>query len=422
MPMLVLYSNNSGDPIPNVSDSVYLVLLDNWDEEIGPWPSEPNMPPNLLTARDATALANIGISELNSVGYLSLQYVRANSPDFTNPIMVEVRATSRDFFEMFEVPMEFGQVWTAESDRTRANVVVISSGLNKSLFGGSDSTGRDLKVGGETYEIVGVLSPWNLTPRVYSIGFNAGVEGVFLPLSQFKRESIKPSRVLATKPIPAEEFDERFLASEVLFAQLWIKLNSNSELREYENFVATYVLEQQTNGRFPGSAVDNRLYSAKEWLEVSPDNKSTKRLYIALAMVGGLFLIVCLSNLISLLLSKFLGNLKSTSVLRALGIARYRIFQLYLTEVAILGLAGGFLSVGISMVVLELMQWLYLSNLPPELKQLLMVSEGARTYMHFDNVLFATTLAVAISSICLVALIPAFKVSNEKIIDHLRTS
>jgi putative ABC transport system permease protein len=79
----------------------------------------------------------------------------------------------------------------------------------------------------------------------------------------------------------------------------------------------------------------------------------------ALAAISLLFLVVSALNLIGLFLGKFLARASNVGVRRALGASRWTIFVQHLVECELMGLAGGFLGVLLSVAGLAILNRVY---------------------------------------------------------------
>jgi len=64
-------------------------------------------------------------------------------------------------------------------------VVVINQELNKKLFGGANSVGRNINLDDHDYRIIGVMAAWNPMPRFYDLTNEnfAKTAQVFLPFN-----------------------------------------------------------------------------------------------------------------------------------------------------------------------------------------------------------------------------------------------
>jgi putative ABC transport system permease protein len=126
----------SDNPIEHKNDVLYHVELDNWNPD-DPY-QEPNEPPEQVTYLDATALHQAGRAFRQTISFKSGRVVQPEGDD-ARPFQEEVRATTADFFAMFDVPFEYGSGWDAAADRTEERVAVISSEMNQRLFGGEEN-------------------------------------------------------------------------------------------------------------------------------------------------------------------------------------------------------------------------------------------------------------------------------------------
>ena len=86
--------------------------------------------------------------------------------------------------------------------------------------------------------------------------------------------------------------------------------------------------------------LNNRLYDVDQWLDRNEVVQKDNRVLIGIAL---LFLGVCLVNVVGLLLAKFLNAAPLTGLRRALGASRRDIVRQHMTEVLLIGLAGGVL-------------------------------------------------------------------------------
>lgn len=423
MPMVTLYHHIGGDPLRGNSDKLYRVLINNWPKDRIFRQNDPDFPTEIMTARDARALTHSKIPSKIALSYSFFNFVGpAGEHAKLRPFYTEVRVTTRDFFDMFRLPLQFGAAWDQRAADATQNVAVINDATNQHLFGGGNNVGKQFKIAGKVYTIVGILAPWSLTPRVYDMTqTSAQPEGVYIPLSDFRRSRFLPDYFRTYEKKRPQTFDASFLNGENLFAQLWVELDSPQQVSAYRDFMASYVADQKSLGRLQGD-VKNRLYSAHDWVNVSPTNRYMKRLYGVFIVVGVCFLLVCLFNLLSLLLTKFMAVTPEACVMRALGASRTLIFLQYTQEVILLGICGGLLSIGVAKAALKGIFWVYIQNLPPELRQVQAVDPTGGVYIRLDSTLLVYTLALAIVASLAAALYPAWRSCRIAPADYLKVN
>ena len=335
-----VYHAMSTNPIAWKNDRLYAVTIDSWDPEKPADDEQPEMPPEQLTYRDAIALHAADIPERSLVMFKSERVLNPQQPGRT-PFYTLVRVTHGDFFPMFETPFLYGSGWDREADTGPEPVIVLSRETNEKAFGGENSVGRTVRLGDNEFRIVGVLDRWEPAPKFYDLnnGSFQEAEDVFIPFMW--GETLQLPAVGNTNCWKSEQIESfgDFLNSECVWVQMWAELPDRDTRERYQAFVDNYVRGQKAGGRLP-RPLNNRLFNVDEWLDFYKVVKKDNRVLIGIAL---LFLAVCLVNIIGLLLAKFLNGAALTGLRRALGASRKDVIRQHLTEVVLVGLAGGVL-------------------------------------------------------------------------------
>ena len=278
----------SANPIPQKSDQLFYVQLDNWE------PNNPFFdngdPPDQLTYRDATYLWQAKKAPRQVIMSGMSAVVEPKDKDAL-PFMVTGRASSADFFPMFDVPFLYGSGWDGAADAKKELVVVINAELNERLFGGRDSTGETLRLAGKDFRISGVMARWDPKPKFYDIttGPFEDVEEVFVPFSLITEQFFDRSgNTNCWKP--TESGFQAFLDSECIWTQLWVELPSSADREAYQSFINAYTAEQHKFGRFARQD-NNKLSDVMTWLEQRQVVSDDASMMMAMALM---FLAVCL--------------------------------------------------------------------------------------------------------------------------------
>ena len=332
----------SDNPIAHKNDVLYHVQLDNWSPD-DPY-DEPNEPPVQVTYLDATALHQAGRAFRQTISFMSDRVVQSDGED-ARPFQEEVRATTADFFAMFDVPFQYGSGWDSTADQTEERVVVLSSDMNQRLYGGENSVGNMLTMNEQLYRVVGVLAEWMPIPKFYDLNNNPyeGAEELFTPFSlAVTGKWYSAGNTSCWKPV--EGGYDAYLASECIWIQMWVELRSASEKDTYMQFLNDYVEEQKTLGRFPRE-LNNRLNTPAQWMLDREVVDDTVSVLLSLAV---LFLVVCLLNTIGLLLAKVMRRTNDISLRRALGASKSALFSQYIIEAGMIGVAGGLAGIGMT--------------------------------------------------------------------------
>ena len=379
MTIVTIYYVMSGNPIPHKSDDLYYVQVDNWSPD-DPY-DEPNEPPNQLTYLDANGLYAAGDDFQQVVSFKSDRVAQPDGED-ERPFEVETRATTHEFFPMFDVPFRYGAGWDASADAAEERVVVIADTLNERLYGGENSVGRMLTLNGESYRIVGVLDYWQPVPKFYDLNNNPyeSPEQLFLPFSvAVAGEHGSSGNTNCWKPVDDGGYPS-FLNSECIWIQMWAELPTSAERERYHQFLDAWVEGQKALGRF-ARPLNNRLSNVEDWMENQEVVEDDVSVLLGLAI---LFLVVCLLNTIGLLLAKVMRRSKDISLRRAVGASKQTLFTQYVIEAGLIGLGGGLLGIALT--------WFGLRGIETLFSEMDFIRNLVR--MDWVMVLFAVTLAV----------------------------
>jgi len=290
----------------------------------------------VLTLRDVAALRAHDGAQLQAAIYqISLSLVPADST--IDALEANGYAVTLDYFQMLDVPFRFGSAWSKAADKEGSNEVVIGNELNQKVFRGANSVGQEIRLDGHTYRISGVLAPWNPLPRFYAYyraAFDRHAPQLFLPFRQALNLRI---------PTAGGSYGESFpiwdMRSEISFVSYWVELPDAAAAAHYRNYLHAYANEQRAAGRFQWPA-NVALRDQEDWLNYQHVVPPEARISFVVAL--GL-LVVCAVNTVGLLLARFMRRSGDIGVRRALGGSRSAILFQYLTEAAVIGLAGGLL-------------------------------------------------------------------------------
>ena len=402
-----IYHAMAANPIEWKSDQLYSVTIDSWSAE-RPYDDEnPENPPQLLTYRDATAIARSDIPKRGIVMYKSGAVLDSGRTG-AKPFLAHLRVTTGDFFAMFDVPFRYGGGWNAAADQGPEPVIVLSDEANQKLFGGENSVGRSVQLGRDEFRVAGVLQPWSPSPSFYDLNNGAfeKAEDGYIP---FRWGQLRELPVWGnTNCWKSESGDsyEDFLNSECIWVESWVELPTTADRDRFQAWLDNYARTQKAAGRLP-RPLNNRLYDVDQWLEFNKVVKRDNRVLIGIAL---LFLGVCLVNVVGLLLAKFLNGAPLTGLRRALGASRRDIVRQHLAEVLLIGVAGGITGLGLGWVALAGVRAIY--------------GEGNDDYLSLtamDPAVVFATLALSMAAGVVAGLYPAWRIGRTAPAVYLKT-
>ena len=376
----------SVDPIPGKSHQLYNVQIEPrrlLGYVAGREPLEQ------MTRADSEALLRAAKADRQAMMTSGSAAVEPQRPGLS-PFNADGRWTSADFFTMFRVPFVAGGPWTAEDDTRATRIAVIGRELADKLFGTTEVVGRTIRVEGNDLRVIGVIDTWHPNPHFYDLiadSYSKG-EQLYVPFSTSRDLKLDRGGSLDCWDDPGE--DPLRVGATCVWLQFWVELSTPAKAAAYKDYLVAYSEEQRRAGRFERPP-NVRLRNVTEWLDfkgVVPDDVRLQT-WIALG-----FLLVCLTNTVGLLLTKFLRRSADIGVRRALGASKRSIFLQLLTEAGTIGLVGGALG-----LVLAWLGLLAVRQQPVEYAQL----------AQLDLEMLAATFALAVVASLLAGILPAWR-------------
>lgn len=353
--MFTVLQNLAGNPLPERSALLFHPQIDPRPAMQG---TQTPAPPDNMTYLDAMNLLKVGDPSLLKVA-MSSNWLPAR-PDRSGAdlAMFTTRATTANFFSMFNVPFIYGGPWSSSSDDEHYPYVVLSRSMNDQLFNGKDSVGETLLIGKNAFKITGVIGDWNPQPHFYDLDGNktatfGDAEQMYMPFSTWLDQpqdyGYGPMQCWGSDHSAG---DRNPKTPNCTWVQFWVQLNSSAQVKYYTETLTAYSAQQHQLGRFE-RAPNIRLLDLMGWLNYRNIVPSVVRmqLWISLSV-----LLVCLLNTAGLLAAKFQRKSGELGLRRALGASRRDVFIQCLVEASSVGLIGGLLSMPLSWLGLQLLR------------------------------------------------------------------
>lgn len=222
-------------------------------------------------------------------------------------------------------------------------------------------------------------------------GAFSGEEGLFVPFQSAINAEQKSTGSTSCFREPGPGY-RGLLESECVWIQFWFELQNRAERPGLDSWLTSYVQDQRRHGRFE-RPVPNQTFDVPEWVQYLDVVPKEQR---AAAWIAVAFLFLCSLNTTGLLIAKFSNRGTEVGVRRAVGATRKRIFFQFLAESSVVGLVGGVLGVGLSLLGL----W----AIRQAASDLSLV-----TYM--DGQMLSLSVLVALCASCAAGVMPAWKLS-----------
>lgn len=390
MTALTIFSALEGEPLPGISNHLYVVTMDA-REQVNKNNPAYDMTDSSLKLRDAEALVNAR----RATGQMALAYT---NPVVANPSGMQLTDVTGlmaygPALQVLGVPLRFGRPWTAQEQASHAPVVVIDSKLAEKLFGTADAVGRSVEMAERRFRVIGVTAPWKPRTQFIDTGPADAIADdvqLFVPVEAALDAGVGP-----------QQSGECGSATNLTFGavdvphcrwlEVWVSLETPTAVSSYQRFLGDYAEAQHHAGRFvyPPHA---KLYDTRAWMalnQVIPDDVTLN------VILAGAFLALCIINVAGLLTARFLRRQADVAIRRALGASWRQVFAQHLVESALLGLMGGVLALPLTLLGIWIVR-----------KQPVDYAPAA----HFSPGVFVGLLVLSLVVGMLVGILPAWRV------------
>jgi len=400
MTMLTLLAMLSADPLPGLSQHLYLGWVDSREapRSGARAPDDSASPPSLWKLADVQAMA-AAHPDVRQVALVTTDLTLSSSDGQRNIRRPAVLALG-PMPSMFGVPLLHGRFWTTQEEQSRARVLVIDRDTSVALFGTDNGVGRELRLGKTVFRVVGIGGHWApqpdflfLHPDSQAWGDSRG-KGAFVPALAAIDAGVVPLNVRDCDRERADGFHVGELDVQgCRWLVLWAELRTPQQVATFDNGLAAYARDRHAAGVFPRSP-QARLSSVRDWLATNRVIPGSVRLNLWLAL--GL-LALCMVNVAGLLAARFVHRSGELGVRRVLGAPRRSIVVQCLAEAGMAGVLGGLLALPLTLFGLWVIR---------------LQARGYTDMARFDPGLFLALLALAAITGLLVGLLPAWRAAR----------
>lgn len=391
MSTLTVLHMMSADPIPQKSDRLFTVTIDNDPvSDAGNAGAAADDGPAMLTWTDVRQMRD-RMPGLRKSGFYHVGLIAYPDKAGVKNTMLTGAAVDADFLPMMDAPFKYGGPWSKADDEQDSHVIVITDRAAQKLYGDVNPVGQTLQLGDNRFQVIGVLKPWVLLPPFFMASsgsrFQDG-EDMFIPLNTAIALQIMVNGSVSCNWDNDPGFDG-MLRSECVWLRFWVETQSAADRSKIEQWLHAYTAEQHAAGRLPRPD-HSKVYNVREWLAFvgTVDDDTVLQTWLAFG-----FLLVCLVNTVGLLLAKFSSRVGDIGVRRALGATRSDIALQYLGEVVVIGAIGSLAGLALALLMLKLMG--SLNHMGPLAKM--------------DPTMLALTVVLSVAAAVLASVLPIWR-------------
>lgn len=290
-----------------------IIYVTKFDASFGRQPTQEERTRPDLTLDDVAALRRelrdvIGVSPIQRT---LAETVRYRDKQSDTPILIGATPAYEDVHSQY---VERGRFIIESDIAERTNVAVLGKDLVKALFPAEDPIGKDIKIGGRSFRVVGVMG------ELGSIFGQSRDNSVFIPLTTFQK-------YWRDIPFPQMVF--------VIVA------------RPVDRSKVPAVIEQmrdilRRNRGVPADAPDNFFISSQDAL-LDIYNQLTGATYLVLTAISAVALMIGGIGVMNIMLVSVTERTKEIGIRKAVGARRTDILMQFLIEAVAVTSAGGIL-------------------------------------------------------------------------------
>ncbi|WP_167619940.1 ABC transporter permease [Maribellus sediminis] len=265
----------------------------------------------------------------------------------SKPVVLE--GVTNSYFELFEINLSFGELFTTEQSEDGFPVCIIGDNIRKVFFNQEDPIGQKIKCGQTWLKVVGVIERRDFTASASDeMGISSTDNKIFIPaktmLLRFKNRSL----------IRADEVEEMISrrnqesgnsSSENLnqLDKIIIQVAETEQLSSTAEVVRRMMLRRH-NGLYDFEVTIPELLLKQQ--------QRTKKIFnIVLGVIAGISLIVGGIGIMNIMLASVMERIREIGVRQAIGASRKDIIVQFLSESTIISVSGGIIGIILGVVL-----------------------------------------------------------------------
>ena len=244
---------------------------------------------------------------------------------------LRIVGTTPVWFELVQRPVVAGRVLITSDDNERAPAAVLTEWGARKLLAAENTIGQTLKIGGDRFEIVGIVK--SESGQAGNIQIPDQEVDVYIPINVARSYF---------GDITARRTSGTFEREMVELHQMIVQVNSIEDVEPTSKGIEDML---------------NRFHKKKDYIVSVPlallrQAEATKRTFnIVLGSIAGISLLVGGIGIMNIMLASVTERTREIGIRRAIGAKRRQIISQFLIETVVLSIIGGLIGIGLGVLV-----------------------------------------------------------------------
>jgi len=270
----------------------------------------------------------------------------------------KISGVTPDFFELFNIDLQQGDMFNQEQLREGKAVCIIGSTIQSKFFPHGSAIGQDIKCGRLWLRVIGILRKKEVNQSsMENLGISDYNNSVFAPIQTMMRRVKDRTMVTAASLHGASGFED--------FGDMAFSFSRDGEELAKNQIDKIVVQVQQSSQIAPTTELLKRMllrrHQKLEDFEIKvpelllKQEQRTKDIFnIVLGCIAGISLLVGGIGIMNIMLASVMERIKEIGIRRAIGATKRDIALQFLMEATLLSITGGLIGIVLGIVFSKL--------------------------------------------------------------------
>ena len=259
---------------------------------------------------------------------------------------VKLTGTDYSYFELFNIRLSDGTFFGQKHQSANLPVCVIGEGLNRKLFRGEPSIGKQIKCNNEWFTVIGIYKEFEVKSELGDMGIETGSSIVYIPVETMLLRIINRSSITAAQIKSVTATQNRRSAN-----QDDVPANASTTNTNQLDKIIVSVTDSKYLGNVR-SLLDRMLYRRHNQLAdyeiiipellLKQQQRTGEIFNLVLGAIAGISLLVGGIGIMNIMLASVMERIKEIGIRMAVGARRRDIVVQFIAEASFISLIGGF--------------------------------------------------------------------------------